>query len=138
MERKDDGVLPNPGDVPEKGQTQTPTHDQDQEGDRERKKAKGDDDGTVTEVKSMEAWKEKLQQAFKALEEHSTRLETEIAGFQSKIERLLEIQGEHDAAGEAMARRLKISWAAVLVVASAMAVVVCLRKVKQRESGARE
>ncbi|KAG1368093.1 putative tropomyosin alpha-1 chain-like [Cocos nucifera] len=91
----------------------------------------------MEKVKSTEAREEELQQAVKALDKTNTRLEMELAGFRSQIDRHLEIQGEHDAAVEAMARHLKVSWA-VAVVASAVAVAVYLRKVKQRESGARE
>lgn len=78
------------------------------------------------QVKITAAREKQLEQVIKALEETNARLEEELAGFRSEIDRNLENEGE--AAG------LKVSWAvaasvgAVAVVAAA----VYLRSVGQR------
>ncbi|KAG1368094.1 hypothetical protein COCNU_14G005620 [Cocos nucifera] len=84
--------------------------------------------GLMEKVKSTEAREEELQQAVKALEVSNTRLEMELAGFRSQIDRHLERRWRW---------RLKVSWAVAIIVASAVAV-ADLPKVKHRESGERE
>lgn len=87
-------------------------------------------------VEIRDAREEVLVQAVKALKETKTRLERELAGILSQIDRQVEIQGEHDAAVAAMASGLKVSRVVVAVASvgalAATAVMVCLRNIRQR------